>query len=100
MKSSKLEIKVFEIKGSCPVYQVGDTFYIKDGFTLTAEKELCFHSLSSLMPYYVALSRDVPAVDLGLAKSGNKAYIQCLDPCAYTGGGTVIFQITPVSANI
>jgi len=23
----------------------------------------------------------------------DKAYVQCLDPCDYTGGGTVIFEI-------
>ncbi len=30
---------------------------------------------------------------LGLTKEGNKAYLQCLDPCEITGGGTVIFEI-------
>jgi len=30
---------------------------------------------------------------LGLAKEGNKAYLQCLDPCELTGGGAVIFEV-------
>ncbi|EFK08785.1 conserved hypothetical protein [delta proteobacterium NaphS2] len=34
---------------------------------------------------------------LGLARGGNKACIQCLDPGAYTGGGTVVFEIEKVS---
>jgi len=32
---------------------------------------------------------------LGLAKEGNKAYLQCLDPCERTGGGTIIFEVEP-----
>ena len=91
--SSNLTIKVVEIKGSCPVYKIGDMFNIVDGFKLIAEKPLCMHSLSSLMPYYVALSRGVSPVELGLAQEDKVAYIQCLDPCKYTGGGTVVFEI-------
>lgn len=45
------------------------------------------------MPYHVALSHDVPSHKIGLGK-GEKAYVQCLDPCEYTGGGTVLFEIT------
>lgn len=49
------------------------------------------------MPYYVALSRGVPPVELGLAKAkegrGQVAYIQCRGPCELTGGGTVVFAI-------
>ena len=30
---------------------------------------------------------------LELAKEGNKAYLQCLDPCEITGGGTAIFEV-------
>jgi uncharacterized repeat protein (TIGR04076 family) len=45
------------------------------------------------MPYYVALYRGVDPKELGLSKDGRKAYVQCLDPCDYTGGGTVTFEI-------
>ena len=88
-----LLIKVIQIKGQCPVYQVGDTFQIINGYQLVADKPLCMHSLASLMPYYVALSRGIDPVDLGLAKEGKIAYLQCLDPCEYTGGGTVVFAV-------
>jgi len=50
------------------------------------------HLLASFMPYHVALSKEVPPQSLGL--SGTKedsAYVQCLDPCEITAGGTVIF---------
>jgi len=89
-----LRVEVVEIKGHCPVYAVGDSFRILEGFKLVAEKSLCMHSLASLMPYYLALSRGVSPVELGLAREGNVAYVQCLDPCERTGGGTVVFAIS------
>ena len=45
------------------------------------------------MPYYVALYQGVDPTILGLAKGAEKAHVQCLDPCEYTGGGTVVFEI-------
>jgi len=92
-KAKTLLVKVAEIKGRCPVYQIGDSFQIVNGFRLIAEKPLCMHSLASLMPYYAALSRGVSPVELGLAREGDVAYVQCLDPCERTGGGTVVFAI-------
>ena len=87
-----LEISVVEVKGNCPAFKKGDVFYICDGFLLKSEFPLCLHALSSLMPYYVALSRGIKPEEINLGKNG-KAYVQCLDPCDYTGGGTVIFEI-------
>jgi uncharacterized repeat protein (TIGR04076 family) len=53
------------------------------------------HSLASLMPYYVALSKGISPQALGLSGTKpNRAYLQCLDPCEVTGGGTVIFEIS------
>jgi uncharacterized repeat protein (TIGR04076 family) len=90
-----LVIRVKEVKGTCPVYSVGDLIVIREGFILDTKNsaEVCMHSLASLMPYYVAFSRGIPPESLGL--SGPKqgvAYLQCLDPCEVTGGGTVVFQ--------
>lgn len=93
MKVQDLMVEVIEIKGQCPVYRLGFRFWIKDGFRLVSEEPLCMHSLLSLMPYYVALSRGVSPVELGLSTGGNTAYVQCLDPCELTKGGTVIFAI-------
>jgi len=96
-----LIVRVKEIKGTCPVYSLGDSVVIREGYVLDTKRscEVCMHSLTSLMPYYVALSKGVSAKTLGLsgAKEGC-AYIQCLDPCDITGGGTVIFEITASGA--
>ena len=92
-----LTVKVKEIKGTCPVYRLGDSILIQEGYILDTKNScaVCMHSLASIMPYYVALSKGISPQTLGLsgAKEG-KAYLQCLDPCEVTGGGTVIFEIT------
>jgi uncharacterized repeat protein (TIGR04076 family) len=93
----QLVIKVAGIKGHCPVYRVGHKLVLKEGYILdTRETDtVCMHSLASLLPYYVALSRGIKAKDLGLSRDGSdKAYVQCLDPCEITGGGTVLFEIS------
>jgi uncharacterized repeat protein (TIGR04076 family) len=93
-----LIVRVKEIKGTCPVYRVGDSIVIRQGYILDTKNSspVCMHSLASLMPYYVALSKGIPPQALGLSgtKEGS-AYLQCLDPCEITGGGTVIFEISP-----
>jgi len=92
-----LVIKVIEIIGKCPVYKVGDRILIEGcKINLRETTAICIHSLAAIMPYYVALNKGVSPVELGLAKEGNKAYVQCLDPCKYTGGGTVIFEISRI----
>jgi uncharacterized repeat protein (TIGR04076 family) len=92
-----LIIQVKEIKGQCPVYKVGDTFKLEDGYILVTNIPLCMHSLSSIIPYYNALRVSEPHI-WGLAgkEDKTKAYVQCLDPQVYTGGGTVIFEIRRV----
>lgn len=92
-----LRVEVVAVEGHCPVYTVGDHFYIEDGYQLVSDQPLCMHALQSIAPYYVALSRGVQAVDLGLSGSREgAAYVQCLDPVSYTGGGTVTFRICAV----
>ncbi len=47
------------------------------------------------MPYYNALRvSEPPQWALQGKDDKNKAYIQCPDPVAHTGGGTVTFEIT------
>ena len=92
-----LIVTVKEVKGTCPVYRIGDSIVIRGGYILDTKNsaEVCMHSLASLMPYYVALSRGISPQSLGLARAENdKAYLQCLDPCEITGGGTVLFEIS------
>lgn len=88
---------MIEIKGKCPVYQVGDRIVLQHGYIMDPAKTdiACMHSLASILPYYVALAKGVRAKDLGLGKGDSEeAYVQCLDPCDLTGGGTVVFEIS------
>ena len=95
----KLIAKVVEIKGRCPVYEVGNKITLKDGYILdTKESDMvCMHSLASILPYYVALAKGLEAKEIGLSRGDSKeAYVQCLDPCEITGGGTVRLEISRV----
>lgn len=92
----KLIIEIFDIKGKCPVYKSGDKIVLKQGYILDPKETdtVCMHSLASILPYYVALSKGVGAKELGLSRGDSKeAYVQCLDPCELTGGGTVCFKV-------
>lgn len=89
-----LLIEVVEVQGQCPVYHVGDHFHIQDGYKLAADHLVCMHALQSVCPYYVPLSRGISPADLGLAGADGAAYVHCLDPRGYTGGGTVTFRVT------
>ena len=93
----RLIIEVVEIKGACPVYEIGNRITLKQGYILNPGETdiVCMHSLASILPYYVALSKGVLAKELGLARGDSpEAYVQCLDPCEITGGGTVRFEIS------
>jgi uncharacterized repeat protein (TIGR04076 family) len=85
----KLVITVKEILGSCPLYRTNDRIVLDEGYRLNLEEtdNVCMHSLASIPPYYVALYRGVNPKELGLSQGGKKAYVQCLDPCRYAGGG-------------
>ncbi len=91
----KLIIEVIEIRGICPVYKIGDKIVLDEGYKVNLDEtdNICLHSLASVLPYYNALAKGVEPQDLGLAKKGDAAYIQCLDPQERTGGGTVIFKV-------
>ncbi len=93
-----LVVAVKEIKGHCPTFRRGDSFTLKACYQLVSEGPVCMHALASLMPWYNALRVSEPA-DWGLdgKHDKSKAYIQCPDPCQYTDGGTVIFEISKVS---
>ena len=91
--------KVVEIKSKWTVYERGNRIILKDGYILDpGETEIvCMHSLASVLPYYVALAKGVEPRELGLSRGDSKeAYVQCLDPCEITGGGTVRFEISRV----
>ena len=61
-----LIIKVVDIKGKCPVYEVGNRIVLQQGYIIDPEETdiVCMHSLASILPYYVALAKGVKAKDL------------------------------------
>ena len=72
-----LIVRVSEIKGRCPVYKVGDSFRLEDGYRLVSDIPLCMHSLASLLPHYNALRVSAPG-QWGLAgkEDKSKAYME------------------------
>jgi len=93
-----LVVTVKKIKGHCPTYKVGDSFTLKACYQLVSDTPVCMHDLAALMPYYNALRVSEPAQwGLDGKEDKTKAYIHCPDPCDYTDGGTVIFEIGKVA---
>ena len=95
-----LEIEVVEVRGSCPVYKVGDKIVVDDPVIVLEKTDaLCTHALSSLLHYVLVLERGAAPVELGLSKPEDRenSYIQCVDPGEpYTQGGTAIFKIRKI----
>ena len=95
-----LLVEVVRIEGRCDAYEVGDSFRVERGWLLVAERPVCMHALSALLPYYVALSRGVTPRELGLAREGGEesdaAFLRCPDPCDITGGGSVTFRVRTI----
>lgn len=91
---SMLQIKVCQIKGNCPVYNVGNKMTIDNARVVMDKTDaICIHALSTLLHYVVALDEGADPVKLGLSRDQEHAYMQCVDPGEpYTDGGTVIFD--------
>ncbi|RJS79632.1 TIGR04076 family protein [Candidatus Bathyarchaeota archaeon] len=92
----RLLITVKEIRGTCPVFKVGDRITIESPRIIVEKTDnLCIHALGSMLTMIVPLSRGVSFKSLGLTrKDEEKGYVQCLDPGKpYTDGGTVLFEI-------
>jgi len=91
-----LEFKVREIRGTCPVYKLGDRIVIDNPrIVLDKTDALCTHALSTLLHYVTILERKWCPLELGLTthEDPEHAYMQCVDPGKpYTDGGTVIFE--------
>ena len=95
-KVRRLVLTVKEVRGHCPVHNVGDKIVVEVPKIDVANTDtLCVNALGSMLSMLVPLSRGVSFKDLGLAVTeGNVGYVQCLDPGPpYTAGGTVIFEI-------
>lgn len=91
----EISITAEEIKGKCPVYNVGDKIFFS-GPEIVKEKTdaICIHALPPLLHFVMALREGADPLKTGLAKEGKAAYVQRPDPGEpYTNGGTVIFKI-------
>lgn len=94
----RLVIRVETIEGRCPAYKEGDVIVLDDGYRLNLRETTagCMHSFASILPYHIAMAKGIRPDQMGLAhkdRRDGKAYVQCLDPCRVTGGGTVTFSI-------
>ena len=92
----RLVISVKEIRGKCPVFNVGDTIVVESPKIVVEKTDnVCVHAFGCMLSMIVPLSRGISFKTLGLTtEDGEKGYIQCLDPGKpYTDGGTVLFEI-------
>ena len=73
-----LEIKVCEIKGTCPVYKIGGKIVIDDPRILVDRTDaLCTHALSTLLHYVTILEHDWCPVKLGLITPEDSEHAYC-----------------------
>ena len=88
------EIRACEIRGTCPVYQVGDQMVINGPRILVNKTDpICIKALPTLLQLKEALDEGADPIKLALSEDKEHAYMQCVDPGEpYTGGGTVIFE--------
>jgi len=92
----RLVISVKEIRGNCPVFNVGDRIVVEPPKIIVEKTDnICVHAFGCMLSMIVPLSRGISFKTLGLTtEEGEKGYIQCLDPGKpYTNGGTVLFEI-------
>jgi len=92
----RLVVSVKEIRGNCPVFNVGDRMVVESPKIVVEKTDsICVHAFGCMLSMIVALSRGISFKNLGLAREeGEKGYFQCLDPGKpYTNGGTVLFEM-------
>jgi len=92
----RLVITVKEIRGNCPVFEVGERIVVESPRIVVDKTDnVCIHAFGCMLSMIVPLNRGISFKQLGLAtEEGEKGYIQCLDPGKpYTDGGTVLFEI-------
>ena len=88
-------IQVKQIKGSCPVYHVGDEI-VMDGHYINSRKSsnICMHAFSAMLTLLSAFAHGTSAIDLGIGEKEDLGYLKCPDPGPpHTKGGTVLFEL-------
>ncbi|MGQ4871301.1 MAG: TIGR04076 family protein [Candidatus Thorarchaeota archaeon] len=93
---TRIRIRVHDIRGSCPVFKVGDEIVIDGAELVMSETNAyCVWAAASFTPYLHAIRAGVPPNVVGLATHGSDYYVQCLDPGPpLTPGGTVVFKMS------
>ena len=92
----RLVISVKEIRGNCPVFNVGDRIVVESPKIIVEKTDnICVHAFGCMLSMIVPLSRGISFKELGVAtEESEKGYFQCLDPGKpYTDGGTVLFEM-------
>jgi len=90
-----IKLRIVEINGFCPVFKLGDEFRMTAGYVLEGREQYCMHVISTILPYYIALSRGVSPASLGLCKEGeNVAYVHCPDTGRSHTGGSVVVELS------
>jgi uncharacterized repeat protein (TIGR04076 family) len=74
-----LHIQVHEKKGNCPIFEVGDEFFIDNFWLRENQDKICAHALPTILHYFIALREGISPVKMGLSKDENTAFIQCPD---------------------
>jgi uncharacterized repeat protein (TIGR04076 family) len=92
----RLIVSVKEIRGNCPVFNVGDRIVVESPKIVVEKTDsICVHAFGCMLSMIVPLSHGIGFKKLGLAtEEGENGYFQCLDPGKpYTNGGTALFEI-------
>jgi len=88
-------IVVKAIKGSCPVYHIGDKI-ILNGYYIDSKisSNVCMHAFSAMLTLLSAFAHGASAIDLGIGEKEDLGYLECPDPGPpHTKGGTVLFEL-------
>lgn len=90
-----MTVSVKEVRGKCPLYQVGDKMVVDNFYINTQESnDVCVHAFSAMLSLLSAFAHGSSAVLLGIGRTDDIGYLQCPDPGApYTDGGTVLFEL-------
>ncbi len=94
MSRYRIIVTVKEVEGNCPIHSVGDSYLIEeDGQSLRILRgeKLCIYALSSMLPFFSALSKELESEDWMASESH---MLQCPDPGPQRGGAaTVYFEL-------
>jgi len=91
----RVTVNVKDIRGSCPLYRVGDRIVVEQFFIQTKDSvNVCIHAFSSFLTLLSAFAHGSSAKELGIGLEDDIGCIRCPDPGPpLTPGGTVTFEL-------